>query len=135
MIASVIFDPKYSYLFRRGCTINGEYNVNLLRELRNAIKTKRPTDECGCVSYIRRQVRDCGVELVDHPPHYHDLTNICSKNYKKKSLIVNQFCIYVHLISAVDDILINRMNWSSFHGEMSVYLEITDAVINKKNCN
>ena len=66
-------------------TINGEYYVKLLRELRQAIKSKRPGKLTKGVllhqdyapahkSLVAMSaVYDCGFELIDHPPYSPDL--------------------------------------------------------------
>ena len=65
---------------QKGKTINGEYNAKLLRELRQAIKSKRPGKLTKGVLLHQDNalahkpliamfaVHDCGFELIDHPP-------------------------------------------------------------------
>ena len=70
-------------------TINGEYYTKLLRELRQAIKSKRPGKLSKDVRVLLYQdnapahkslvamsaVHDCGFELIDHPPYSPDLAS------------------------------------------------------------
>ena len=87
-MASVFWDPKgivfIDYL-QKGKIINGEYYAKLLRELRQGIKSKRPGKLTKSVllhqdnarahkSLVAMSaVRDCGFELIDHPPYFPDL--------------------------------------------------------------
>ena len=81
VMASVFLDAKgvvFIDYHQKGRTINGEYYANLLRKLREAIKSKRPgkLTEGGPVSQsmvAMATLRDCGFELVDHPPYSPDL--------------------------------------------------------------
>ena len=88
VMASVFWDAKrivfIDYL-RKGKTINGEYYAKLLRELRQAIKSKRPgkltkgvllhQDNAPAHKSLvaMSAVHDCGFELIDHPPYSPDL--------------------------------------------------------------
>ena len=87
-MASVFWDAKsivfIDYL-QKGKTINGEYYAELLRELRQAIKSKRPgkltkgvllhQDNAPAHKYLvaMSAVHDCGFELIDHPSYSPDL--------------------------------------------------------------
>jgi len=87
-MASVSWDAKgiifIDYL-QKGQTINGEYYANLLRQHRKAIKSKRPGKLTKEVLFhednapahkslvAMATLRDCGFELVDHPPYSPDL--------------------------------------------------------------
>ena len=86
--ASVFWDAKgivfINYL-QKGKTINGEYYAKLLRELQQAIKSKRPgkltkgvllhQDNAPAHKSLvaMSAVHDCGFELIDHPPYPPDL--------------------------------------------------------------
>ena len=73
--------------FRKGENVNGEYHAKLLRQLRKAIKSKRPgklrkgvllhPDNAPAHRSVvaMAAVLDCGFELtlVDHPPYSPDL--------------------------------------------------------------
>ena len=88
VMASVFWDAKgivfIDYL-QKGKTINGEYYTKLLRELRQAIKSKRPgkltkgallhQDNAPAHKSLvaMSAVHDCGFELIDHPPYSPDL--------------------------------------------------------------
>ncbi|GLD62679.1 histone-lysine N-methyltransferase SETMAR-like protein [Lates japonicus] len=87
--ASVFWDAKGIHVFidylQKGQTINGEYYANLLRQLRKAIKSKRPGKLTKGVLFHQDNaaahksvvamaaVRDCGFELVNDPPYFPDL--------------------------------------------------------------
>ena len=87
-MASVFWDAKgivfIDYL-QKGKTINGEYYAKLLRELRQAIKSKQPgkltkgvllhQDNASAHNSLvaMSAVHDCGFELIDHPPYSPDL--------------------------------------------------------------
>ena len=74
--------PDY---LQKGKTINGEDYAKLLRELRQAIKSKRPGKLTKGVLLHQENapahkslvamsaVHDCGFELIDHPPYSPDL--------------------------------------------------------------
>ena len=89
VMASVFWDAKGivfidDYL-QKGKTINGEYYAKLLRDLRQAIKSKRPGKLTKGVlphqdnapahksMVAMSAVHDCGFELIDHPPYSPDL--------------------------------------------------------------
>ena len=90
VMASVFWNAKgivlidYRYL-QKGKTINGEYYAKLLRELRQAIKSKRSgkltkgvllhQDNAPAHNSLvaMSAVHDCGFELIDHPPYSPDL--------------------------------------------------------------
>ena len=88
VMVSVFWDAKgivfIDYL-QKGKTINGEYYAKLLRELRQAIKSKRPgkltkgvllhQDNAPAHKSLvaMSAVHDCGFELIDHPPYSPDL--------------------------------------------------------------
>ena len=88
VMASVFWDAKgivfIDYL-QKGKTINGEYYAKLLRELRQAIKSKRPgkltkgvllhQDNAPAHKSLvaMSPVHDCGFELIDHIPYSPDL--------------------------------------------------------------
>ena len=88
VMASVLWDVKsivfIDYL-QKGKTINGDYYAKLLRELRQAIKSKRPgqlikgvllhqDNSTAHKSLVAMSVvHDCGFELIDHPPYSPDL--------------------------------------------------------------
>ena len=111
VMASVFWDAKgvvfVDYL-PKGKTINGEYYANLLRQLRQAIKAKRPGKLTKGSCDIRTMpqahklviamatVRDCGFQLVQHPPYSPDFPNM------KKQLAGKHFTDDNHVISAVD---------------------------------
>ena len=83
-MAFVFWDAKrivfIDYL-QKGKTINGEYYVKLLRELRQAIKSKQRGKLTKVVLFHQDNapahkslvatstVRDCGFELIDHLPY------------------------------------------------------------------
>ena len=84
MMASVFWDAKGIVLIdylQKGKTINEEYYAKLLRELRQAIKSKQPgkltkgvllhQDNVPAHKYLVAMfaVHDCGFELIDHPPY------------------------------------------------------------------
>ena len=87
MMASVFWDAKgivfIDYL-QKGKTINGEYYAKLLRELRQAIKSKRSGKLTNSVllhqdnapahkSLVAMSaVHDCVFKLIDHPPYSPD---------------------------------------------------------------
>ena len=87
-MASVFWDAKgivfIDYL-QKGKTINGEYYAKLLRELRQAIKSKRPGELTKGVLLHQENapahnslvamsaVHDCGFGLIDHTPYSPDL--------------------------------------------------------------
>ena len=87
-MASVFWDAKsivfIDYL-QKGKTINGEYYAKLLRELRQAIKSKRPRkltkgallhqDNAPAHKSLvaMSTVHDCSFELIDHHPYSPDL--------------------------------------------------------------
>ena len=91
VMTSVFWDAKgivfINYL-QKGKTINGEYYAKLLRELRQAIKSKRPgkltkgvllhQDNAPAHKSLvaMSAVHDCGFELIDHPPYSPDLAPI-----------------------------------------------------------
>ena len=70
---------------QKGHTVNGEYYANLLRQLREAIKSKRPgkltkgpllhQDNAPAHKSViaMAAVHDCGFELIEHPPYSPDL--------------------------------------------------------------
>ena len=88
VMASVFCDAKgilfIDYL-QKGKTINGEYYAKLLRELRQAIKSKRPGKLTKGVLLHQDNVpahkslvamspvHDCCFELIDHTPYSPDL--------------------------------------------------------------
>ena len=88
VMASVFWNAKgivfIDYL-QKGKTINREYYAKLLRELRQAIKSKRPgkltkgvllhQDNAPAHKSLvaMSTVHDCGFELIDHPPYSPDL--------------------------------------------------------------
>ena len=88
VMASVFRDAKgivfINYL-QNGKTINGEYYAKLLKELRQAIKSKRPGKLTKSVLLHQENalahkslvamsaVHDRGFELIDHPPYSPDL--------------------------------------------------------------
>ncbi|CAI9733412.1 Hypothetical predicted protein [Octopus vulgaris] len=88
VMASVFWDAKgivfIDYLQKRHA-INGEYYANLLRQLKRALKIKRPGKLAKGVLFHQDDapvhkslvsmavVRDCGFEVVDHPPCSPDL--------------------------------------------------------------
>ena len=87
-MVSVFGDAKgivFIYYLQKGKTINGEYYAKLLRELRRAIKSKRPGKLTKGVLLhqdnapahkslvVMSAVHDCDFELIDHPPHSPDL--------------------------------------------------------------
>ena len=88
VMASVFWDAKgiafIDYL-QKGKAINGEYYAKLLRELRQAIKSKQPgkltkgvllhQDNAPAYKSLVAMpaVHDCGFELIDHPPYFPDL--------------------------------------------------------------
>ena len=90
-MTSVFWDAKgivfINYL-QKGKTINGEYYAKLLRELRQAIKSKQPgkltkgvllnQDNAPAHKSLvaMSAVHDCGLELIDHPPYSPDLAPI-----------------------------------------------------------
>ena len=71
--------------FWKGCTINGEYYAILFRQLGTEIKSKWPEMVTKGVLFHQDNapahkslvampaIRDCGFELVDHPPYSPDL--------------------------------------------------------------
>ena len=88
VIASVFWDAKgivFIEYLQKGETINGEYYAKLLKELRQAIKSKRPgkltkgvllhQDNAPAHKSLvaMSAVHDCGFELIDHPPYSPDL--------------------------------------------------------------
>ena len=90
VMASVFWDAKgivfIDYL-QKDKTINGEYYAKLLRELRQAIKSKQPgkltkgvllhQDNAPAHKSLvaMSAVHDCGFELIDHPPYSPDLAS------------------------------------------------------------
>ena len=88
VMAFVFWDAKGIVLIdylQKGKTINGEYYAKLLRELRQAIKSKRSgkltkgvllhQDNAPALKSLvaMSAVHDCGFELIDHPPYSPDL--------------------------------------------------------------
>ena len=88
VMASVFWDAKGVVLvdyLEKGQTINGEYYSNLLRQLREAVKKKRPGKLTKGVLFhqdnapVHKSVvamatlHDCGFELIQHPPYSPDL--------------------------------------------------------------
>lgn len=120
VMASVFWDAKgivfIDYL-QKGRTINGEYYANLLRELRKAIKSKRPGKLTKGVLFHQDNapahksvvamaaVRDCGFELVDHPPYSPDLapSDFFLFPNMKKHLAGKRYQTDDEVISAVED--------------------------------
>lgn len=120
VMASVFWDAKgvvfVDYL-EKGQTINGEYYSNLLRQLREAIKKKRPGKLTKGVLYHQDNapphksvvamatVRDCGFELVPHPPYSPDLAPSDFHLFPnlKKQLAGKHFDSDDDVISAVTD--------------------------------
>ena len=88
VMASVFWDAKgiifIDYL-QKGRRINEEYYADLLKQLRKAIKAKRPGKLTKMVLFHQvnalahksvvamAAVHDCGFTLVDHPPYSPDL--------------------------------------------------------------
>ena len=120
VMASVFWDAKgivfINYL-QKSKTINGEYYAKLLRELRQAIKSKRPgkltkgvllhQDNASAHKSLvaMSAVHDCGFELIDHPPYSPDLA---PSDYflfpnLKKHLAGEQYESDGDVISAVED--------------------------------
>ena len=100
--------------------------ANLLRQLRKTIKSKRPgklkkgvlfhQDNAAALKSVVAMfdVRDCGFELVDHPPYSPDLA---PSHYflfpnMKKHLAGKQYTTNDEVISAVDEFLRIRMRAS-----------------------
>ncbi|XP_014772049.1 uncharacterized protein LOC106870462 [Octopus bimaculoides] len=97
-------------------TVNGEYFATLLRQLRNDVKTKRSGKLTICVLFHQDNalahkclisvaaVRDCDIELIDHPPYSHDLVSYDFQLVAnmKKHMAENQYCNYDDVISSVD---------------------------------
>ncbi|KAM9359101.1 uncharacterized protein gal3st2 [Symphorus nematophorus] len=117
---SIFWDAKDIVLIdylQKGQTINGECYANLLRQLRKAIKTKRPgkltkgvlihQDDAPAYKSVvaMAAVHDCGFELVDHPPYSPDL--IPSDYFlfpnMKKHLAGKHYWTDDEVISAVED--------------------------------
>ena len=122
VMASVFRDAKgivfINYL-QNGKTINGEYYAKLLKELRQAIKSKRPGKLTKSVLHHQENapahkslvamsaVHDRGFELIDHPPYSPDLA---PSDYflfpnLKKHLAGKQYESDHDVISAVEDFL------------------------------
>ena len=120
VMTSVFWDAKdivfIDYL-QKGKTINGEYYAKLLRELRQAIKSKRPgkltkgvllhQDNAPAHKSLvaMSAVHDCGFELIDHPPYSPDLA---PSDYflfpnLKKHLAGKRYKSDDDVISAVED--------------------------------
>ena len=88
VMASVFWDAQgvlmVDYL-QKGCTINALYYSDLLKRLRENIKKKRPgmitkgvlfhQDNAPAHSSVvaMATIRDCGFQLVPHPPYSPDL--------------------------------------------------------------
>ena len=120
MMVSVFWDAKgiaYIDYLQKGKTINGEYYAKLLRELRQAIKSKKPGKQTKDVllhqdnapahkSLVAMSaVHDRGFELIDHPPYSPDLA---SSDYflfpnLKKHLAGKLYKSDDDVISAVED--------------------------------
>ena len=88
VLASVFWDKDGVLLIKylpKGRTINAEYYMSLLDELREALKQKRRGKLSRGVLFLQdnapahtahetlRKIRDFGFELVDHPPYSPDL--------------------------------------------------------------
>ncbi|XP_030588657.1 histone-lysine N-methyltransferase SETMAR-like [Archocentrus centrarchus] len=120
VMVSVFWDAKgivfIDYL-QNGHTINGEYYANLLRQLRKAIESKRPGKLSKGVLFHRDNapahksvlamaaVRDCGFELIDHPPYSPDLapSDYFLFRNMKKHLSGKQYRTDDEVLSAVED--------------------------------
>ena len=120
VMASVFWDSKGIFFIdylKKGQTINGEYYANLLRQLRKAIKTKRPgkltkgvllhQDNAPAHTSMvaMAAARDCGFQLVDHPPYSPDLA---PSDYfffpnMKKHLAGHRFTTDDEVIAAVEE--------------------------------
>lgn len=112
--------------------INGAYNANFLRQLWKSIKTKRPRKRMKCVLFDQEStpanktivsistVCACGFELVDHTPHS-DLAIIYSPAWKTFG---NDYIGRWRLFDQHD-------KQSFLKNQMSIYMEINKAVINK----
>ena len=101
-IAFIFWDAKdiasIDY-FQKGKTINGEYYVNLLRQLRKEIKSKQPGKLTKGVLFHQDNApahksvvamsteHDCGFELIDQSFHilliWHHLIIFCSLTQNK----------------------------------------------------
>ena len=119
VMASVFWDAKgivcIDYL-QKGKTINGEYYAKLLRELRQAIKSKRlgkltkgvllhQDNAPGHKSLVAMSaVHDCGFELIDHLPYSPDLapSDYLLFPNLKKHLAEKRYESDDNVISAVD---------------------------------
>ena len=88
MIASVFWDADGILLIdflEKGRTVTGKYYSNLLQQLRAAIIEKRPGKMTRGVLFHQDNgaahkstiamatIRDCGYELLEHPPYSPDL--------------------------------------------------------------
>ena len=120
VMASVFWDAKGIVLIdylQKGHTINGEYYANLLRQLREAIKSKRrgkltkgpllhQDNAPAHKSMIAMAAaHDCGFELIEHPPYSPDLA---PSDYflfpnMKKHLAGKHFRTDDEVICAVED--------------------------------
>ena len=87
-MASVLGDAKAIVLIEyllKSRTVDGEYYANVLKQLRKAIKAKRPGKKTKLVLYhkdnapahksvvVMAAVHDCGFKLLDNPPYSSDL--------------------------------------------------------------
>ena len=133
VMASIFWDAKgivfIDYL-QKGKTINGEYYAKLLRELQQAIKSKWPgkltkgvllhqDNALAHKSLVAMSaVRDCGFELIDHPPYSPDLAPldyVLLPNLKKH-LAGKRYESDDDVISAVEDVLRVRRRTSMPQG-------------------
>lgn len=122
IMASVFWDSKGVILIDylpRGKTITGEYYANLLKELRGAIVEKRPRKMSKGVllqhdnapahksAIAQHAIRDCGYELIQHPPYSPDLAPSDFHLFPnmKKELSGNRFMNDDDVIDAVDEFL------------------------------
>ena len=120
VMTSVFWDAKgivFIEYLQKGKTINEEYYAKLLRELRQAIKSKRPgkltkgvllhQDNAPAHKSLvaMSAVHDCGFELIDHPPYSPDLapSDFFLFANLKKHLAGKRYESDDDVISAVED--------------------------------
>ena len=131
VMASVFWDAKGIVLIdylQKGKTINGEYYGNLLRQLRKAIKSKRPgklkkvslfhQDNASAYKSVvaMSTVNDRGFELIDHPPYS---LNLAPSDYflfpnMNKHLTGNRYQTDYDAISAKDFLSFRRTSTLEF---------------------
>ena len=125
VMATVFWDAKGVVLvdyLPKGQTINGEYYAKLLRQLREAIKAKRPGKLTKGVLFHQDNapahksaiamatVHACGFQVVDHPPYSPDLAPSDFHLFPnmKKHLAGKQYRTDDEVISAVEEFFDNQ---------------------------